>query len=403
MSDESKANSDVVAPHAGRWRKRILVTLAILAGLLLLALAGVGYAGYRYSEKYDGLILPGARIAGVEVGGMERDEAIEKVKAGLASQLDREITVTYKDREWSVSPRDLGARSNARKVVKAALRASDDTSFFEKTKMSLFNDGLSFNREVAITHPRQGTRGFVSGIASAFDREPEDASLDYSSGWVEFVSEKNGRKVRVAATSSALLQALKDEESEVELATKDLIPETTVAEDFSQVLLVRIGENKLYLYEDGEISHDWTVATGLPEFPTPTGEYSVELKRYMPTWVNPAPDTWGANMPVSIAPGPGNPLGVRAINWTAPAIRFHGTTNIASLGHQASHGCVRLSNDDVVQLYDLIEVGAPIVSVQAGTGTTYYDNQTSVVDIETTREQQDRASDKKKKSDSGSG
>lgn len=403
MSDESKANSELVARAGGRWRKRILVTLAILAGLLLLALVGVGYAGYRYSERYEGLILPGARIAGVEVGGMERDRAVKKVKAALAPQLDREITVTYKDREWSVSPRELGARSNARKVVKAALRASNDTSFFDKTKMSLFNDGLSFNREVAITHPRQGTRGFVEGLASAFDREPKEASLDYSTGWVEFVPEKNGRKVRVAATRDAVLQALKDGESEVELATKDLLPETTVEEDFSQVLLVRIGENKLYLYEDGEITQDWTVATGLPEYPTPTGVYSVELKRYMPTWVNPSPDTWGADLPASIPPGPSNPLGVRAINWTAPAIRFHGTTNVASLGHQASHGCVRLSNDDVIQLYDLIEVGTPIVSVQAGTGTTFYDNQTSVVDIETTRQQQTRDDKKKKKSNSGSG
>ncbi|MDQ3981917.1 MAG: L,D-transpeptidase, partial [Actinomycetota bacterium] len=65
-------------------------------------------------------------------------------------------------------------------------------------------------------------------------------------------------------------------------------------------------------------------------------------------------------------PGPGNPLGLRAINWTAPAIRFHGTSALYSLGYNASHGCVRMSNEDVIELYDMIDVGTPIVSVVAG-------------------------------------
>ena len=67
-------------------------------------------------------------------------------------------------------------------------------------------------------------------------------------------------------------------------------------------------------------------------------------------------------MPASIPPGINNPLGLRAINWSAPAIRFHGTQALYSLGYNASHGCVRMSNDDVIELYDMIDVGTPIVS-----------------------------------------
>jgi hypothetical protein len=122
----------------------------------------------------------------------------------------------------------------------------------------------------------------------------------------------------------------------------------------------------LYLYENGKITNQWPIATGQPEYMTPTGLYSVIEKRYLPTWVNPAPDTWGASMPVSIPPGPDNPLGLRALNWSAPAIRFHGTSALYSLGFNASHGCVRMSNEDVIQLYDTIDVGTPIVSVVAG-------------------------------------
>ena len=70
-------------------------------------------------------------------------------------------------------------------------------------------------------------------------------------------------------------------------------------------------------------------------------------------------------MPASIPPGPGNPLGTRALNWNASGIRFHGTEATYSLGYNASHGCVRMAMPDVEQLYDLVEVGTPIISLVA--------------------------------------
>jgi len=105
----------------------------------------------------------------------------------------------------------------------------------------------------------------------------------------------------------------------------------------------------------------------------------------MPTWVNPSPDTWGKDLPASIPPGPNNPLGLRAINWDAPAIRFHGTQALYSLGYNASHGCVRMANEDVIELYDLIDVGTPIVSVAVAPPKPLY-GVTTLVDEETTKE-----------------
>ena len=92
----------------------------------------------------------------------------------------------------------------------------------------------------------------------------------------------------------------------------------------------------------------------------------------MPTWVNPDPDGWGADMPEVIPPGPDNPLGTRALNWSAPAIRFHGTSADYSIGYNASHGCVRLHMSDVEQLYELVDVGTPIVSMNYGTVKPLY-------------------------------
>lgn len=364
MTDDAakQANGEIVPARPPRRRlKRVLIVSGALFGLLLLAAGGVAYAGYQYSEKYEGRILPGSTVAGVDVGGMTREQAIEAVRAQTGPQLNRKIEVTYGKKSWTVTPKELGAHSDARSAVDAALNASDDTTFIQRTKMRVFGDELSFTREVAISYPRQGAKGFIKGLAGSLNKEAVDATLDYSTGWVETTEEKTGRLVNQEKSRDALLGALRGDGNKVELTVKTLEPEVT-SDSFDQVLLVRIGENKLYLYQDGEITHTWNVAPGLPEYPTPTGLFSVTEKRYMPTWVNPSPDTWGADLPATIGPGIDNPLGLRAINWSAPAIRFHGTQAIDSLGYNASHGCVRMSNGDVIELYDLIDVGTPIVS-----------------------------------------
>jgi hypothetical protein len=377
-----------VVPHLSR--RAWVIVLSVFLGLIAAGVAGVSYASYRYAQDYEGRILPGSVIAGVDVGGMSTDEAIEAVRDAIGPQLDRSITISYGSKTWTVTPRELGAKSDARSAVRAALNESNDASFVKLMRMRVLGDDLGFEREVAITYPRQGIRGFVNGLAEGFDRAAREQSIDYSSGWVEFLDAREGRSVKQKATRQDLMDALVDEDDSIELQVATVEPKET--DRYDQVLLVRIGENKLYLYQDGKITHDWVVAPGLPEYPTPTGEFEVELKRYLPTWVNPAPDTWGANMPESIPPGPGNPLGLRAINWTAPAIRFHGTSATYSLGYNASHGCVRMSNEDVIELYDLIDVGTPIISIEVGPLKPLYGS-SSVVDTETTQENQDAGSE----------
>lgn len=345
--------------------RRGLVLAAALLALFMLGGAGISYAAYDLGRDYEGRILPGATIAGVDVGGMSRDRAVEAVGRALRPRLTRPIVVQWGARKWKVTPEELGARSNASRAVDRALKASAKTSLLERARMRVLGDDFAFDRRVGIRYPRGQVRGFVEGLASSFDREPADAFVDTSTGWVDVRKEEQGRVVRVGRSTKSLLEGLREDASHVPLAVTVTEPEVT-ADDFDQVLLLRIGENKLYLYDDGEIIRTYTVATGQPSYPTPTGTYEITEKRYLPTWVNPAPDGWGASMPASIPPGPGNPLGLRALNWSAPAIRFHGTSATYSLGYNASHGCVRMSNTDVIELYDLVDVGTPIVSIIAG-------------------------------------
>lgn len=371
------ANSDVIPAPPGLWlRIRYALThwtalkpsdrlLRWTAATTFVAVTvggvGVAYATFDYSNQYSGLILPGTRIAGVELGGMTQSEAFVAVESAIRPQMERPITLRWKDMTWRVSPRRLGARNDLKEVVAAAAQASRDASFFHKARLRVLGTSDWFDRGVEISYPKRALRSFLEGLASGFDRPARDATVDYSSGWVELVEEHSGRRLLKKQTYRTLVEALDRGASTVALTAETERPKVHSAH-FDQVLLLRIGENKLYLYEDGKITHHWTVATGQPAYPTPTGMHEITEKRYMPTWVNPDPTGWGVGMPASIPPGIGNPLGLRALNWSADGIRFHGTSAIYSLGYNASHGCVRMSNQEVIDLYEMVDVGTPIVS-----------------------------------------
>ncbi len=363
--------SEIVSERSRRWfrvprpGRKTAIAAMILLTLVLLGMGGVAWTTYDYSQKYEGKLLPGTTIARVDIGGMTYEEAEAAVRGVVGPELNRKIAIRWRGESWRATPRKLGARSNLAEVLSAAVQATEDASFFDRMRMRLFDHELKFESGVAITHPRRGARRLIDRIASAVNLEPRDATIDYSTGWVDVVPERTGYRLQKETSFRDLMGALRSDDGNVPLSVKTLEPERTAA-DFDQILLVRIGENTLYLYENGKITNQWPIATGQPEYMTPTGMYSVTEKRYLPTWVNPAPDTWGASMPASIPPGPSNPLGLRALNWSAPAIRFHGTSATYSLGFNASHGCVRLSNEDVIRLYDTIDVGTPIVSVVAG-------------------------------------
>ena len=66
-------------------------------------------------------------------------------------------------------------------------------------------------------------------------------------------------------------------------------------------------------------------------------------------------------LPRFTAGGPGNPLGARAMYLGNSEYRIHGTNNPATIGHQVSSGCIRLTNEDVTDLYSRVQVGAKVV------------------------------------------
>jgi lipoprotein-anchoring transpeptidase ErfK/SrfK len=123
-------------------------------------------------------------------------------------------------------------------------------------------------------------------------------------------------------------------------------------------IVVHLSRFRVILIRDGKRIFSAPIAIGMPAHPTPTGTYEVIAKIKDPTWVPPN-SPWAAGLE-PIPPGVDNPLGTRWIGTSAPNIGFHATPADYSVGHAASHGCMRMHRADVERLYDLIRVGTPV-------------------------------------------
>jgi lipoprotein-anchoring transpeptidase ErfK/SrfK len=93
-----------------------------------------------------------------------------------------------------------------------------------------------------------------------------------------------------------------------------------------------------------------------------SGVSTVSDKREWPDWT-PTPNILKRfpNLPHHMAGGPDNPLGARALYLGGTLYRIHGTNEPWKLGGGVSSGCIRLSNDDIVDLYNRTRLGATVV------------------------------------------
>jgi lipoprotein-anchoring transpeptidase ErfK/SrfK len=123
-------------------------------------------------------------------------------------------------------------------------------------------------------------------------------------------------------------------------------------------LLVHLNQFRVFVIKEGKVVFSAPIAIGQPSYPTPTGRYAITSMIKNPTWVPPN-SPWAAGLE-PIPPGASNPLGSRWIGTSAPNIGFHATNAPSSVGHAASHGCMRMYQADVERMYELVKVGMPV-------------------------------------------
>ncbi|HYE83025.1 MAG TPA: L,D-transpeptidase [Clostridia bacterium] len=106
----------------------------------------------------------------------------------------------------------------------------------------------------------------------------------------------------------------------------------------SYSITVNIKERRLHLIKDGKWFKSYPIAVGKILTQTPTGTYKIINKQL----------------------NPGGPFGARWMGLNRKGYGIHGTNNPSSIGKAVSHGCIRMYNKDVIELFNLVGVGARV-------------------------------------------
>jgi lipoprotein-anchoring transpeptidase ErfK/SrfK len=124
-------------------------------------------------------------------------------------------------------------------------------------------------------------------------------------------------------------------------------------------LVIDLSDRRVYVHQRGQLKTSFPIAVGKPGWETPTGDFTVIQMRRDPIWQHPFTGE-------IVQPGESNPLGARWIGfWTDGTnyIGFHGTPNEETVGQSASHGCIRMFNQDVTALFEMVAIGTPVTVV----------------------------------------
>ncbi len=153
-------------------------------------------------------------------------------------------------------------------------------------------------------------------------------------------------------------------QSRPELRTDPAFLPATVAFNGSYApgtIVIDTEEKYLYLVEPGGTAKRYGVGVGRPGFQW-AGTHRVSLKREWPGWTPPPQmRKRQPELPAFMPGGPDNPLGARAMYLGNTLYRIHGSNAPWTIGHEVSSGCIRMRNEDVIELYEMVNVGTKVV------------------------------------------
>jgi lipoprotein-anchoring transpeptidase ErfK/SrfK len=344
-------------PAVGR---KLQIAVVLLIAVMLMAAVGA----YAWDNSRSDEIADGVTIGGVDVGGMTADEAREMVDSELVDPLRKHVVVEFEGVKYQLSPEKLEVAADVEGMVDRALEESRDGGL--PTRVWRYATGGEVDVAISpqITYSGQALTEFIDKVAAEVNREPVNASIEPTPTSLSPVKGSDGVAVVEDELRAKLESAVQSPaERRVALPIERVEPEVTtdeLAAQYPTYLTVNRSTFELTLFKDLEPVKTYTVAIGAAGFDTPAGVYNIQNMAVDPAWNVPDSD-WAGDLAGTVVPGgvPENPLKARWMGIFDGA-GIHGTDDVASLGTAASHGCVRMSVPDVIELYDQVDVGTPI-------------------------------------------
>ncbi len=225
----------------------------------------------------------------------------------------------------------------------------------------------------AISAPALAANGGVTTFAAPEAQAAESASLGaanlpapapapargrYGGGFIEALLTGGESQPQTAAPIASEAATEADGEPEPQFQRQEV---DYSGPEASGTLVVDTLDKFLFLVEPHGRALRYGIGVGRPGF-TWSGVKRISRKAEWPEWTPPAqmllrrPD-----LPRHMAGGPDNPLGARALYLGSSLYRIHGTNEPSTIGHNVSSGCIRMMNEDVIDLYNRVPVGAKVI------------------------------------------
>jgi lipoprotein-anchoring transpeptidase ErfK/SrfK len=345
----------------GGWELRaITIVLAVLA--LVLVVAAVG--AYAYDSSHKDKIADGVKIGGVDVGGLDRQQATQRVQRRLVAPLHQAVKVKLGSETYKLPADKLKIRADVNGMVDEAI--NDSQSWGVPARVVRYVTGGSVNDTVQpeVSYSHAAVRDFVQNVANQVDRDPQDASVSPSGASLNVVPAENGRTLKqgtlVTSVETAIYHGGRNKFVNAHVVVKKpQVSTSEVASKYPVYLTLDRTAFTLRLWQNLKETKSYSVAVGQTGLETPAGLYHIEDKQVNPSWHVPNSSWAGSLAGQTIPPGPADPIKARWLGIFAGA-GIHGTDETWSIGQPVSHGCVRMSIPDVIELYPKVPVGTPI-------------------------------------------
>lgn len=340
---------------------RLAVTIsAVVVAVVVVFVATV----FVIDGSSDDRIANGIRVGEVDVGGLDGGQARTRLQRELARAVRQPVTIRYGSQRFVLRPAVARARLDVDGSVEDARRRGRDGS----NAFSRVFGGGDVHATVAprITYARGAVQAFVQRVTKRVNRPAKDADIDIRNGKLLRQHARNGVDVKRPQFAAALMKGMTAPPGRrtVEVpVTVTARPDRTLADlakRYPTVIAVNRDAKELRLYKHLRLVHRYKIAVGRSGLETAAGRYKIQEKIVNPPWHVPN-SAWAGDLAGrTIPPGdPQNPLEARWMGFH-DGQGIHGTTDLASLGTAASHGCIRMSIPAVKQLYKQVKVGSPL-------------------------------------------
>jgi lipoprotein-anchoring transpeptidase ErfK/SrfK len=338
--------------------------IAVVAAVTMLLLLAVAVWAYDDSQKDQ--ISSGITVGGVDVGGRDADSARKVIKNQVVAPLRQPVVVSYDGKNYTLSPSQLRQSADVDGMVQEAVDRSREGGIFDRVTRYASGGEVNADLEPRVSYDKSAVKDFVNQLAEQIDQEPVDAAVVPAEGGSKLQKKPGeaGLAVQKGDTTTAIYHAALSpgrdaaiqpvvEETKPDVRTKDL------PREYARYILIDRSDYTLRFFHSLRLQKSYPIAVGQQGLETPAGLYRTTDKQVNPSWHVPNSDWAGSLAGQVIPPGPADPLKARWIGIVDGA-GIHGTDDIGSLGSAASHGCVRMSIPDVIELYDRVEIGDAI-------------------------------------------